>query len=115
MAPQIIMATRNPREVRAAMLDPTWVATNNPHAAPAIARPERSRTWAAFLTRSCIVVTPRALKLGHYFAARKSLGRAGRPSATAVGKRHFPHPRPLYGFALDDDANAFFTTAENLA
>src|SRR5260370_7514368 len=51
------MTTIKPREVNAAMLDPTWVPTNNPLAAPAIASPMRSSTWANFLTRDCIVVT----------------------------------------------------------
>src|ERR1035438_7634931 len=56
------------------MLDPTWMATNNPHAAPAIASPMRSRTWAAFRTRDCIVLTTERedIKLGHYSAMRKS-------------------------------------------
>jgi len=31
--------------------DPTWAPTNSPLAAPAIASPMRSRTWANFLTR----------------------------------------------------------------
>src|ERR1700733_3804129 len=42
------------------MLVPTWTATNSPHAAPAIASPTRSRRWAAFLTRNCIVVIRQA-------------------------------------------------------
>ena len=60
-------------EVSAAMLDPTWVATNNPHAAPANASPMRSRTWAALLARNCIIVTHRVrrIKPGYYSAARK--------------------------------------------
>lgn len=37
-------------DVNSTMLDPTWAATNNPFAAPAIASPMRSRTWADFLT-----------------------------------------------------------------
>src|ERR1700686_1881461 len=51
------MRSIKPCEVSAAMLDPTRAATNNPLAAPAIASPMRSRTWANFLTRDRIVVT----------------------------------------------------------
>src|SRR6516162_10612547 len=46
------MTTRKPCEVRKLMLEPTWAATNNPQAAPAIARPMRSSTWANLRTRN---------------------------------------------------------------
>jgi hypothetical protein len=49
--------TIKPCDVSAAMLDPTWTATNNPLAAPAIASPMRSSKWANLLTRDRIVVT----------------------------------------------------------
>src|SRR6516162_4659620 len=46
------MTRRKPCEVRKLMLEPTWAATNNPQAAPAIARPMRSNTWANLRTRN---------------------------------------------------------------
>src|SRR5258708_38226203 len=45
------MSSKKPSDVKNEMLDPTWADTNNPHAAPAVASPIRSRTWANFLTR----------------------------------------------------------------
>src|SRR5258708_7893108 len=45
------MSSKKPSDVKNEMLDPTWADTNNPHAAPAMASPIRSRTWANFLTR----------------------------------------------------------------
>src|SRR5271155_5118441 len=69
------MATTNPREVNSAIEDPTWAATNNPLAAPAIASPMRSSRWANFLTRARIVITcgsPR-MKLEQSLAVWKTL------------------------------------------
>src|SRR5882724_9140783 len=54
MAPMVIIASRKPCVVRAAMVEPTWAETNRPQAAPAIARPMRSSTWADFRTRNRI-------------------------------------------------------------
>src|ERR1700737_4670517 len=78
-----------PWEVSAAMLDPTWAPTNNPLAAPAIASPMRSRTWANFLTRDRIVVTHGARrhqvrKLGHFTVAWKVHDEADRQLAMSV-------------------------------
>jgi hypothetical protein len=79
------------------MLDPTWTATNNPHDAPAIASPRRSRTWAAFLTRNCIVVPQQRedIKLGHYSALRKTLltREAARADQTMLHGRDGPQVR----------------------
>ena len=79
------------------MLDPTWTATNNPHDAPAIASPRRPRTWAAFLTRNCIVVTPQRedIKLGHYSVLRKTLltREAARAHQTMLHGRDGPQVR----------------------
>src|SRR6266850_1943024 len=55
---RIIRLSRKAWEVSSAKLDPTSAATNRPLAAPAIARPRRSRTWANLRTRNRIVVTP---------------------------------------------------------
>src|SRR6516165_4562962 len=46
------MTRRKPCEVRKLILEPTWAATNNPQAAPAMARPIRSSTWANLRTRN---------------------------------------------------------------
>src|SRR5689334_17801735 len=46
------MISRKPCEVSAPIEDPTWAETNRPQAAPAIARPMRSRMCAHFLTPS---------------------------------------------------------------
>ena len=79
------------------MLDPTWTATNNPHDAPAIPSPRRSRTWAAFLTRNCIVVPQQRedIKLGHYSALRKTLltREAARADQTMLHGRDGPQVR----------------------
>ena len=74
------------------MLDPTWTATNNPQDAPAIASPRRSRTWAAFLTRNCIVVPPRRedIKLGYNSALRKTFLRLPMPTIEIVHSEGLP-------------------------
>ncbi len=67
------------------MIDPTCAATNKPLAAPAIASPKRSRTWANFLTLDRIVVAPRIadIKLGQSSAARKMFPAEGLVRAKA--------------------------------
>lgn len=49
-----IMINKNAWEVSAETLEPTWMATKSPLAAPAKARPKRSKTWANCLTRARI-------------------------------------------------------------
>ena len=51
MPPPSIIRSRKAWLVRAEMLVPTSADTNNPLAAPAMARPRRSRMWANFRTR----------------------------------------------------------------
>src|SRR5579871_4060334 len=46
------MTSRKPCEVSAPTEEPTWAETKRPQAAPAIARPMRSRMCATFLTPS---------------------------------------------------------------
>src|SRR5882672_10308397 len=69
------MTSRKSSDVSAPMLEPTRTATNKPLAAPAIASPMRSSTWANFRTRDRIVVPTECddIRLGHFSAAWKAL------------------------------------------
>ena len=93
------MTTIKPCEVSMPMLDPTWAPTNNPHAAPAIASPMRSRTWADFLTRNRIVATHKEceeIRLGYFCSVWKVLHVAG-PGTAARGATASVTTRPSEG------------------
>ena len=93
------MMSRKPWEVNAAMLEPTWAATNSPAAAPAIASPLRSSTWANFLTRNRMVVTHGARKhQARTFCSpvEDISGRLNTPAGPPPPLRQAGHLPPVY-------------------
>src|SRR4051812_34903956 len=72
------MASRKACDVSAEMLDPVWAATNNPLAAPAMASPVLSRTWANLLTRVRMVISRQDRNIGRLIPFRGQRKRLSR-------------------------------------
>jgi|SRR5580704_3206010 hypothetical protein len=91
------------------MLEPTWAATNSPQAAPANARPMRSRIWADVRTRDRMALPDRwDASLVLFPAARNLLAAKGRPAPTQFIVRSerrsalFPNVRDHFIVGEDD-------------